>query len=303
MILACSFFPSFLWAQALPSEAKLSLFVRVPKKLGEPALQVVSQNSVPVQIYLLSEGNQVLAKKTVTTNIVSGAMNLSMGPVGIASCAGDSGYDCAGNLQVLTDLQGADVPAKWLQAIYGSGTATAQECYNSSTQAIESCSSNIQLNSSRFLLVKFTVKNQSNEDVALNFKVKAGSAFYSHYAQIAMGVAEDVIDSINLKNSAVNSDKLQDGAVTSEKIADGTIADADISASANIADSKLATITTAGKVSGNAITSGTIGGSTAINTSGAVQTSGNLITTGKLGVGTTTPAASAVVDINSTTGG
>ena len=61
--------------------------------------------------------------------------------------------------------------------------------------------------------------------------------------------------------------------VTTTEITDGTIANADISASAAIADSKLATITTAGKVSGNAITSGTIGGSTNIN----VTTSGNVI--------------------------
>jgi hypothetical protein len=51
------------------------------------------------------------------------------------------------------------------------------------------------------------------------------------------------------------------------------IADADISATAAIANTKLATISTAGKVSGSAITSGTIAGSTAINTSGAITTS------------------------------
>lgn len=48
----------------------------------------------------------------------------------------------------------------------------------------------------------------------------------------------------------------------------------DLSNVSSIADSKLATISTAGKVSGSAITSGTIGGSTAINTSGAITTSG-----------------------------
>jgi hypothetical protein len=71
-----------------------------------------------------------------------------------------------------------------------------------------------------------------------------------------------------------NTMTIANNAVTSAKIADGAIVDADISASANIADTKLATISTAGKVSGNAITSGTIGGSTAINTSGAIVTSG-----------------------------
>lgn len=57
-------------------------------------------------------------------------------------------------------------------------------------------------------------------------------------------------------------------------IAAGAIVNADISNSAAIADSKLATISTAGKVSGFAITSGTIGGSTAIDTTGAITTTG-----------------------------
>ena len=47
----------------------------------------------------------------------------------------------------------------------------------------------------------------------------------------------------------------------------------DINAGANIADTKLATISTAGKVSGGAITSGTIGGSTSVNTSGTITAS------------------------------
>jgi hypothetical protein len=68
------------------------------------------------------------------------------------------------------------------------------------------------------------------------------------------------------------------------EITDSSIADADISASAAIADTKLATISTAGKVSGSAINSGTIGGTTAISTSGIITTSGNV------GIGTTSPA-------------
>jgi hypothetical protein len=52
------------------------------------------------------------------------------------------------------------------------------------------------------------------------------------------------------------------------KVADGGITNTQISASAAIADSKLAKVTTAGKVSGGAITDGTIGGSTAITTTG-----------------------------------
>jgi hypothetical protein len=59
-------------------------------------------------------------------------------------------------------------------------------------------------------------------------------------------------------------------AVESSEIDDGTIMNVDINASAAITDTKLATISTAGKVSGNAITTGTIGGSTAINTTGSI---------------------------------
>jgi hypothetical protein len=64
--------------------------------------------------------------------------------------------------------------------------------------------------------------------------------------------------------------------ITTSDIADDTITDADISGTAAIADTKLATISTAGKVSGNAVTSGTIGGSTVIATSGQLSSTGNI---------------------------
>jgi len=54
--------------------------------------------------------------------------------------------------------------------------------------------------------------------------------------------------------SAVTTAKINDGAVTSAKIADGTIVNADINASAAIVDTKLATISTSGKVSNSATT-------------------------------------------------
>lgn len=69
------------------------------------------------------------------------------------------------------------------------------------------------------------------------------------------------IGSTEITDLSIATTDLAAGAVTGAKILDGTIDNADISASAAIADSKLATITTAGKVSGNAITSGTISGS------------------------------------------
>ena len=64
------------------------------------------------------------------------------------------------------------------------------------------------------------------------------------------------------------------GTVTSTMIANSTIVDADINASAAIVDTKLATISTAGKVSGTAITSGAIGTSGSMeitNTSPALR--------------------------------
>jgi hypothetical protein len=84
------------------------------------------------------------------------------------------------------------------------------------------------------------------------------------------------------------------GTVTSTMIADGTIVNDDINASAAIADSKLATISTAGKVSGSAITSGTIAGTTAIGTSG------NIATTGTLAVGQSSPATNTDLDVAGT---
>ncbi len=63
-----------------------------------------------------------------------------------------------------------------------------------------------------------------------------------------------------------------------------TISNAEISSSAAIADTKLATISTAGKVSGSAITSGTIGGTTSVNSTG------DITTTGTVNAGTVTTA-------------
>jgi hypothetical protein len=81
-----------------------------------------------------------------------------------------------------------------------------------------------------------------------------------------------------------------DGAITKEKIA----------AAAGIEDSKLAKITTAGKVGGGAITDGTISGTTAINTSGAITTSGNISTSGN--IATTGSGTLAVAGTSTFTG-
>jgi hypothetical protein len=60
--------------------------------------------------------------------------------------------------------------------------------------------------------------------------------------------------SVSGSESIVEIGALADGSVTSAKIADGTIVNGDISGSAAIADTKLATISTAGKVSNSATT-------------------------------------------------
>ena len=61
-----------------------------------------------------------------------------------------------------------------------------------------------------------------------------------------------------------------------------------ITSAGSLSDADLPTITTAGKVSGDAITSGTIGGTTAINTSGNIATSGNASVTGTVTAGSVT---------------
>lgn len=56
-----------------------------------------------------------------------------------------------------------------------------------------------------------------------------------------------------LATNTVETTDIQAGAVTSEKILDGTLLNADISTSAAIADTKLANITTAGRVNGTTL--------------------------------------------------
>lgn len=93
-------------------------------------------------------------------------------------------------------------------------------------------------------------------------------------ADIATGAAI-AYSKLNLTGNVVNADINASAAIAYSKLAlTGSVVDADISASAAISDTKLNTIGTAGKVSGGAITSGTIGGSTAINTTGTITTTG-----------------------------
>lgn len=77
-----------------------------------------------------------------------------------------------------------------------------------------------------------------------------------------------------------------------------SLVNADINSSAAIADTKLATISTAGKVSGTAITSGAIGGTTSISTSGSLVTSGFAAVTNGVHVGNTTAPAAGNLEVD-----
>jgi len=83
--------------------------------------------------------------------------------------------------------------------------------------------------------------------------------------------------------------------ITSTHILDGTIQNIDIAAGAAIDDSKLATIVTPGKVSGNAINTGVIGGNTEISTTGNISSpniTADLVTA-------TTMSATATLEVSS----
>ena len=67
-----------------------------------------------------------------------------------------------------------------------------------------------------------------------------------------------------LADLAVTTGKINDSAVTSAKIADDTIVNADINSAAGIVDTKLATISTAGKVANSATTAASANGNSTI---------------------------------------
>ena len=66
-------------------------------------------------------------------------------------------------------------------------------------------------------------------------------------------LANGAVTTAKLADDAVTTVTLADGAVTTAKLADDAVTNAVVAADANIADTKLATISTAGKVSGAAI--------------------------------------------------
>ncbi|HEY0742524.1 MAG TPA: hypothetical protein VGD40_13710 [Chryseosolibacter sp.] len=90
----------------------------------------------------------------------------------------------------------------------------------------------------------------------------------------------------------------RNGANNGYEFAAFSLVNADINGSAAIADSKLATISTSGKVSGSAITSGTIGGSTSLNSTGNVVSTGYGALTNGLHIGNTTAPSSGNLEVD-----
>jgi hypothetical protein len=87
-------------------------------------------------------------------------------------------------------------------------------------------------------------------------------------------IADNAITAAHIADGTIIAADIADGSVTSAKILDGTIVNADINASAAIVDTKLATISTAGKVSNSATTA------TNANTASAIvarDASGNFV--------------------------
>jgi hypothetical protein len=90
-----------------------------------------------------------------------------------------------------------------------------------------------------------------------------------------------------IASSAVTETKIADSAVTSAKIANDTIVNADINSSAAIVDTKLATISTAGKVANSATTAASANGNnTIVQRDASGNFSADTITAGLSGTAT-----------------
>jgi len=119
--------------------------------------------------------------------------------------------------------------------------------------------------------VDFTVTTNT---ITFTTAPASGLSFFGIYAG----------DSLNLAGVA-------DGSIATSSLQDGSVTNAKVNASAGIVDTKLATISTAGKVSGTAITSGNI------------STTGSFATTSTVAVGQSSAAANTDLDVAGTYAG
>jgi len=116
-------------------------------------------------------------------------------------------------------------------------------------------------------------------------------------------ITDASITSADIGNSAVTSAHILDGTIITADIADGTILNVDISAAAAISDSKLATISTAGKVADTALSSKVVLTDSTQTITGAKTLSSVAITGGSINntsIGTTTASTGAFTTLTAT---
>jgi hypothetical protein len=124
-------------------------------------------------------------------------------------------------------------------------------------------------------------------------ELAAGAVGSEQIADGTIHAADFAAGAINLLigSNSVGSTELADNSVDSAAIINGSITDADVSETAAIADTKLATIATAGKVADTALSTSVSKLGSAIDTGELadgieIATSGNIATTGELSIGT-----------------
>ena len=151
--------------------------------------------------------------------------------------------------------------------------------------------------------VSLTVKKigPAESDVNILPRLRLLTSPYSFLATTAVNAvnaanAANAVNAVNAANAVnvtgsgtIQASNLGANAVDSSKILDATIVNADVSASAAIADTKLATIATSGKVADTALSAN-------VALRGSANTfSGNQAIIGNVGIGATTPPANRLV--------
>jgi hypothetical protein len=110
---------------------------------------------------------------------------------------------------------------------------------------------------------------------------------YANALVNAASLDTGAVTEAKIASSAVTETKIADSAVTSAKIANDTIVNADINSSAGIVDTKLATISTAGKVANSATTAASANGNnTIVQRDASGNFSADTITAGLSGTAT-----------------
>jgi hypothetical protein len=150
----------------------------------------------------------------------------------------------------------AQLAALDLKAPLASPTFTGTPSLPSGTTAVTQLSTD---NSTKLATTAFVTSSLSagapDATTSATGKVQlAGDLAGTNSSATAPVISDNAITTVKINDAAVTSAKLAADAVTSAKILDGEIVNADISTTAAIADTKLVTIATSGKVSNSATT-------------------------------------------------